>query len=228
MNANNFYIEPLAKNSLKTMAEFVVAENFIHHEGTHYSVHQNEINNVIKEEETLFETSASFVAKNELDQIVGSIRVSKWNFIDNLPFEKLFNLSPVQIMLDFGKTEVWHIGRFAIKSGVRQITLFKQLMMNAIAPICQNKKSIAFAECDSKLLRTLKLLGIEVNIVGTPIYYLGSQTIPIAITSEGLSGFYNKNIHLLARDKHIETAHYPYNLYESIVLTQQSKTYTLV
>jgi hypothetical protein len=91
---------------------------------------------------------------------------------------------------------IYHIGRFAIKKGVRDISLLKKLMVNAIAPICEHKDNIAFAECDSKLLRILNILGIKTDIIGESIEYLGSETIPIAMSYDGLIDFYVKNLHL--------------------------------
>lgn len=201
MNTRDFYIETLDNANLSEMAEFVVTENFKHHEDSVNVVETKQINNVIEEEKVLFNTSVTFIAKNKKMEMIGSIRVARWNFLDELPIEKLFNISPFQLMHRFTKSNVWHIGRFAIKSGIRQITLFKVLMINAIAPICENKNSIAFAECDSKLLRILKMLGIKVNVVGNPIYYLGSETIPIAMTYEGLINFYKKNSNLLKKEQ---------------------------
>jgi hypothetical protein len=70
-------------------------------------------------------------------------------------------------------------------------------MVSAIAPICEQKKGIAFAECDSKLLRIMNLLGIKTKIIGNSINYLGSETIPISMNYNGLKDFYIKNKHLL-------------------------------
>ena len=74
-------------------------------------------------------------------------------------------------------------------------------MVCAISPICKHKGNIAFAECDSKLLRILLLLGIKPTIVGESINYLGSETIPISLPYEGLIEFYEKNKHLILDNK---------------------------
>jgi hypothetical protein len=66
-------------------------------------------------------------------------------------------------------------------------------MICAIAPICEQKNGIAFAECDSKLLRIMNLLGIKAKVIGTSVHYLGSETIPIAMNYDGLKEFYNNN-----------------------------------
>lgn len=52
---------------------------------------------------------------------------------------------------------------------------------------------------------------------------------PDTMTYEGLIGFYNKNIALLSQEEHREESFDKSKyLSKSIVLTEQSKTYTLV
>ncbi len=70
-------------------------------------------------------------------------------------------------------------------------------MVCAIAPICEQKNGVAFAECDSKLLRIMSLLGIKAEIIGDSINYLGSETIPISMSYEGLKDFYFNNKYLV-------------------------------
>ncbi|MDD2618835.1 MAG: hypothetical protein PHT87_08590, partial [Bacteroidales bacterium] len=55
------------------------------------------------------------------------------------------------------------------------------------------QKGIVFAECDSKLLRTMKLMGIRVHSLGNGIEYLGSETIPVYSTYDDLVGFFREN-----------------------------------
>lgn len=98
---------------------------------------------------------------------------------------------------NFKKESIWHIGRFVIKRGVGNINLFKKLMVCAIAPICNDKTSIAFAECDSKLLRVILSLGIVAIPVDKAITYLGSETFPIMMNYNGLIDFYRNNKWLL-------------------------------
>ena len=180
------------------LAEFVVKENFNHHsdnqlpEGYH-----DDIESIFKEEVKYYENSKVFVSKDASGSIIGSIRVLKWNFIDVLPLQKIFGINPLLAINEPNINEIYHIGRFAIKKGVRDINLFKQLMVCAIAPICEQKGNIAFAEIDSKLLRVLRLLGIKANVIGESIDYLGSETIPVGMTYDGLIDFYNENKHLV-------------------------------
>lgn len=78
-------------------------------------------------------------------------------------------------------------------------------MVQAIAPICKNKNSIAFAECDSKLLRIMLAMGIKATVIGESVNYLGSETIPVCMTYEGLIDFYNDNKKLLLHTAEIKT-----------------------
>ncbi len=70
-------------------------------------------------------------------------------------------------------------------------------MTLAIGSVCEKEKNIAFAECDTKLLKILYLMGIEPTIIGTSKYYLGSETIPVLLVYDNLIKFYHKNEHLI-------------------------------
>lgn len=180
------------------LAEFVVKENFNHHTNNDLPEgYDEDIKSIYREEVNYYENAKVFVSKDSLGSISGSIRVLKWNFIDILPLQKIFGINPLYAINEPGINEIYHIGRFAIKKGIRDINLFKQLMVCAIAPICEQKGNIAFAEIDSKLLRVLNLLGIKTITIGESINYLGSETIPIGMTYSGLINFYNENKHLV-------------------------------
>ncbi len=187
------YLEILELNQIFNLAEFVVEENFKHHSNNALpNSFENDINAILDEEMGYIENSKIFVSKNSLGNILGSIRVLKWNYIDTLPLQKIFSINPL-LAVDNIPNDIWHIGRFAIRKGVRDVNLFKQLMVCAIAPVCKHIDNVAFAECDSKLLRTLYLLGIKATIIGKSVNYLGSETIPICMTYNGLIDFYTKN-----------------------------------
>jgi len=110
----------------------------------------------------------------------------------------MFGINPLLVPGGLAAKGIFHIGRFAINKEVKDVNLFKQLMVCAIAPICQDESNIAFAEIDSKLLRILSLLGIKAKIIGKSIHYLGSETIPVLMDYEGLSTFYNANKNLVS------------------------------
>lgn len=188
----------LATDELRTLAEFVVQENFNHHTASLLpDEYYQDIEAVFNEELQYSKNAKTFVFKNAEGEIEGAIRVLRWNYVDILPIQKIFNINPIEITGMSPLKKIWHIGRFAIKKGESDINLFKRLMVCAIKPICECENSVAFAECDSKLLRVLRILGIEVTVIGEAITYLGSETIPVYMTREGLLKFYRKNKHLL-------------------------------
>lgn len=187
------YFQKLESHQILELSKFVVSENMKHHTHVETSMHhQNEVYAIKEEEVGFFNNAQIFVAKNEFGNIIGSIRVLKWNYVDVLPIEKIFGIHPLMVKGGAQATNIYHIGRFAITKEAQDIHLFKKLMVLAIAPICNDKGSMAFAECDSKLLRILALLGIQYKVIGNPIHYLGSETIPICMNAEGLESFYAK------------------------------------
>lgn len=195
------YLEKLRTEEIINLSKFVVNENFKHHSGNALPKdYENDIQSIFKEELNYKKNAEIFVYKNYSGNIIGSIRVLEWNYIDVLPIQKIFNINPLLVIGGRPLNAIWHIGRFAINKEVSDINLFKKLMICAITPICKHKGNIAFAECDSKLLRILTLLGIESTIVGDSINYLGSETIPISMSCDGLIKFYNKNKSLVSKD----------------------------
>lgn len=223
------HLERLGTNEIINLSEFVVKENFKHHwkENLMSLDLDNDIQSIYSEEMKYLSNSEIFVAKDSLGDILGSIRVLKWNYIDVLPLQKIFGINPLLVIGDIKLNNIWHIGRFAIKKECKDINLFKKLMVCAIAPICKEEGNIAFAECDSKLLRILNLLGIKANVIGEPINYLGSETIPISMSYEGLIDFYNKNKNLVSSDilsKNLEADLLP----KSVVSSNQVVNYSFV
>ena len=197
MILSNNYLEKLQENQMYNLAEFVVQENFKHHSESNLPRnYKKDVSDICKEELDYYKNAKVFVSKDEYGAILGTIRVLQWNFTDVLPLQKIFGINPLLVIKNPNVNNIYHIGRFAIKKGVRDISLLKKLMVNAIAPICEHKDNIAFAECDSKLLRILNILGIKTDIIGESIEYLGSETIPIAMSYDGLIDFYVKNLHL--------------------------------
>lgn len=212
------YLERLEPSQILDLSEFIVKENFKHHSNNILPAgYKTEIDSIYNKEVMFFNNTEIFVAKNYLGVIVGSIRVLKWNYIDILPIQKIFGINPLMVSKNSTTNNVYHIGRFAIKREVGDINLFKQLIICAITPICSHKGNIAFAECDSKLLRILSLLGIKTTVIGESVNYLGSETIPIYLDYYGLIGFYNKNKTLVSKEvlNQTDTSR---SLQESVVL----------
>ena len=131
--------------------------------------------------------------------MVSSIRVFRWDKRTPTPMQKIFHISPLEKVRNAPETSFWHIGRFAIDStsGFSTITLFKQLMTLAIAPLLREDDSYMIAETDSHLLRVMNALGIETRQIGNPLIYLASETIPVCSSKKGLSKFYKKYYSLL-------------------------------
>lgn len=198
---NHYFLEKLPPDQLLDLAKFVVGENFNYHTNkTNLIDYKQEIDSIFKEEFSYSDGAQVFVYRDLSNSIVGSIRVLKWNYINILPIQKIFNIDVSELYDDNCLNPIWHIGRFAIRKNVRNINLFKQLMVCAIAPICHNKDAVAYAECDSKLFRTLHTLGINAQPLGEAIHYLGSKTIPIKMSYKGLINFYTKNRILVSDD----------------------------
>ncbi len=192
------HLSQINQNELYNMSKFVVTENFNHHANEVFPDHyQNDIDSVYKEEMEFLENSKIFAVKTNLGDLMGTIRVLKWDFVSPLPIQKMFGIDPFTCAEGNPINEIWHIGRFAIKTGVRDINLLKKLLVCAIAPVCDHKDNIVFVEIDAKLLRVLRLMGIKAKVVGESIEYLGSETIPICAPYSGLIDFYNENKHLV-------------------------------
>lgn len=125
--------------------------------------------------------------------MVGSVKVTQWNNNLVLPIQKLFNLCP-KVFQKNGVKSIWHIGRFAISKNEKEgARLLKKLITMAIYPICMEPNSIMVAECDSKFVKVLNLMGIKTEVLAPGIDYLGSETLPIYSTDVWLSAFLNKS-----------------------------------
>jgi hypothetical protein len=220
------YLEKLQENQLLDLAKFVVTENFKHHSKNCLPIeYQKDVNSIYREELDFYKNSDIYTSKNPSGSILGAIRVLKWNFTDVLPLQNIFGINPLLVINQSNINNIYHIGRFAIKKDLGDINLFKQLMVCAITPICKHKENIAFAECDSKLLRILNLLGIKTTVIGESINYLGSETIPIAMMYAGVINFYNENKHLVADVLKKSTDSYV--LPKSVVMSSKESNYTL-
>lgn len=214
------YLEKLQRGQLLDLAEFVVTENFKHHSNNNLPKdYRKDINDIYKEELKFYENSEVYATKDYSGSILGAIRILKWNYIDVLPLQKIFGINPLLALNTANINDIYHIGRFAVKKEVRDINLFKRLLVCVGELISTHKGNVAFAECDRKLLRILNLLGVKTTIVGESVNYLGSETIPIAMTYDGIIGFYNKNKYLL--DNNIKKSPDAHALPKSVVFDNQ-------
>ena len=188
------------QNELFKLSRFVVLENFKHHaDNVLPSTIQEEIDSIYQEELAYAKNAIVFMSKTRTGKVQGTIRSMRWDYRTPLPIQKMFGIDPTHYVCGLPQAEIWHIGRFAIKKGTRDIMLLKELMANAIEPVCQHPYNVAFAECDAKLLRIMRLMGIKAEVIGESIDYLGSETIPVLLPYEGLIEFYHQNKHLVSR-----------------------------
>lgn len=142
----------------------------------------------------MFDDSVICVAL-EGSEIVGSVKVTKWNDQITMPIEKLFSINPARFKNN-GVKSIWHIGRFAVSKTAKEgAKLLRKLIAIAIFPICCATDSIMLAECDSKFVRVLNLLGIKTEILANGIVYLGSETLPIYSTQKWLYNYLSHSIY---------------------------------
>ena len=195
-----YAIWQLSVHSLYQLAEFVVYQNHEHHTRRIGDNFQSEVLAVYKEELQYYERSQTLIATTVDGQIIGSIRLMNWDREQPLPMQTYFNLPSFKKTLPFS-TNIWHIGRLAVstKAGGSRLTLFKLLLLYAMRPIYESDNDIALAECDNKLLRIMRLMGIQVQSIGESMEYLGSGTTPVYATRDGLANFFNKNRWLMDR-----------------------------
>lgn len=194
----DYCIYKVDKTYIRAISDFVVNANYMHHFNSSQSVPVEEIETICQEELSYAGSSFLYIAENNDNEMIGCIRLLKWDKKKRLPMEKLFDIQPSLLLADPCNSSIWHVGRFAVHycKGFSHISLFKQLMVLAIAPICKEDTGYMLAECDSKLLRVMNILGIETEKLKEGINYLGSETIPVVANRSGLISFYNRHKYL--------------------------------
>ncbi len=200
-SCSDYTIFRAGTDRLHDVARFVVTQNYNHHSSEPIpDTAQREIEDIYREELSYSgDYSAYFIVRDKEGKIIGSIRVFRWDKKTPTPMQKIFHISPLEKVGNTPGTSFWHIGRFAIDSasGFSTVTLFKQLMTLAVAPILREDDSYMIAETDSHLLRVMNALGIETQQIGNPLVYLASETIPVYSSKKGLTKFYQRSYPLL-------------------------------
>lgn len=198
----NITLWQIERASLPEVARFVVNENYKHHksEKTDIRNFSKDYSSVLVEEDAFFEYSSTIVAKNKFGCVVGAIRITNWNNNPHmLPLTKIFGdgiVNPQELLNSYH--HLWHVGRFAIKQEYGNTgKLFKLLMLYAISPIFQYSQGVLLAEADEKLLRVMKALRIDAHPLSQGKEYIGSMTIPMMVTKEGLTEFMLRNIFMV-------------------------------
>ncbi|MDN3606425.1 N-acyl amino acid synthase FeeM domain-containing protein [Kaistella yonginensis] len=188
----------MCHENVDELIHFVINENHLHHREIVTVEQINSTRQLLCTEEKQYVNSQIFVAMSD-SIICGSIRIFQKTVTQILPIEKIFNIN-VEDLVGAG-TPIYHIGRFAVSKGAdkRGFHIFKTLIALALQVAQQGQGGIVFAECDVKLLRTIRLLGIEAESIGAPILYLGSETVPIKLPWAGYQVFLEKNKNVLNR-----------------------------
>lgn len=189
----------MCHEKIDELIHFVINENHLHHREVLKAEDINSVRQILCAEEKQYFNSHIFVATSN-NIICGSIRIFQKTATQILPIEKNFNIN-VEDLAGAG-IPIYHIGRFAVSKGAdkRGFRIFKTLMVLALNVATREKGGTVFAECDVKLLRTIRLLGIEAEAIGAPIHYLGSETIPIRLPWTGYQSFLNRNRDLLRNE----------------------------
>ena len=205
--SSNYSIHELNTGTINIfeLSKFIVIENYNHHHATHKMDNiEEEIKAILMEEVLYAKHSKYYIAYDSSIKMIGTIRIMKWDKQCILPIQEKFHINPLtDINCLCNNSTIWHIGRFAISSSkqIQGITLFKQLLVYALTPLYENIADIIIAECDSKLVRVLSALGIEINTLGKSHHYLGSETVPLYLTHNGIVNFYEKHKELVKSTK---------------------------
>ena len=199
---HNIEYYTMCHENVDELIHFVINENHLHHREIVTAEQINSTRQLLYAEEKQYFNSHIFVAMSN-NIICGSIRIFQKTPTQILPIEKIFNIN-VDDLARAG-APIYHIGRFAVSKGAdkRGFHIFKTLIALALQVAQQGQGGIVFAECDVKLLRTIRLLGIEAEAIGKPILYLGSETVPIKLPWAGYQVFLEKSKNVLDRELQI-------------------------
>ena len=126
---------------MMALARFVAEENRKHH-CKQIVMDMTEVESIYAEEKA-YPNSYIYIAKDNADKVVGTIRTFKWDKKTTLPIEKMFGVNPIRCINESTECNYWHVGRFAIDSfsGIHTLTLFKQLMFLAVRHIVSDTNS---------------------------------------------------------------------------------------
>lgn len=194
-----FSLWAVSYEGLPHFAEFVSDANFEIHQGK--KAPREEIENFIFHENELFKHSFFYAVKLKTGEYVGAVRITLWDGKFALPMSREFGVDINKILRDrnLNPTEIWHIARLAVNSpdnAKNRLTaqernfVLKTLLARVISIICRYEDNVMLAECDERFLQMTPRIGIVNNeVVGDPVMYLGSKTIPVINTAKNLSSF---------------------------------------
>lgn len=121
-------------------------------------------------------TESIFCVVLKKHKVVGYVKVTRNKNIA-LTMQTLFNFCP-EVFEQDGIQSIWHSGRFAlVKSEKEGAKLLRKLITMAIYPIYSEPNSIMLAECDSKFVKVLNLIGIKTEVLAHSIHYLPERDL---------------------------------------------------
>ncbi|WP_324755842.1 hypothetical protein [Sphingobacterium thalpophilum] len=193
----NYYFTKLRKDELPDLIDFYLRATQEHYKLSAYSEqdYQTDYASLIGEDLVFFDQSEYYVLRSKTDNgIYASIRITYWDKETNLSIQKLFAIKTEDLLLP-DIENFWHIGRFVISGRIagNRINILKKMLFDAFYVPYSLEAGLIIAECDRKVVNTLRKLEIESYQLGDPIIYLYSETLPIYIRSEWLEVFIQKN-----------------------------------
>lgn len=193
----NYYFTKLNSTEIPELIHFYLVTTQEHYKLDQYSSqdYHKDYESLIREDVVFFEQSIYYVLRNKIDHgIQASIRITYWDKQTPLPIQKLFNIKTDDLLIP-NIDNFWHIGRFVISGKIigNRIHILKKMLYDAFYAPYTLGKGLIIAECDRKVVNTLRKLEIETYQLGNPIIYLYSETLPIYIRSEWLETFIQKN-----------------------------------
>lgn len=184
---------------IKELVSYVIRENYLHHGVQKDAAERESETAALCAEEAQYTDSHIFAAMAG-NRICGTIRICKKLPGQVLPLEKMYGIDVWTLVP--ADTSVYHIGRFAVSKGAdgSGIRVLKTLMALALHVADNDHTGTVFAECDRKLLRTVRQLGIEAEAIGKPVFYLGSETVPVQMPRDSYQKFLDANAALLREE----------------------------
>ncbi len=193
----NYYFTQLNSAELPELIHFYLVTTQEHYKLHEYSEQDYHIDykSLIGEDLVFFDQSIYYVLRSKVDnEIQASIRITYWDKETCLPIQKLFDIKTEDLLIP-EVDHFWHIGRFVISGKIigNQINILKKMLFDAFYGPYSLGSGLVIAECDRKVVNTLRKLEIESYQLGDPIIYLYSETLPIYIKSQWLETFIQKN-----------------------------------
>jgi len=193
----NYYFTKLNSAELPELIHFYLITTQEHYKPDGYSEqdYHTDYKALIGEDSAFFDQSIYYVLRSKINnEIHASIRITYWDKEICLPIQKLFDIKTEDLLIP-EVDNFWHIGRFVISGKIigNRINILKKMLFDAFYGPYSLGNGLVIAECDRKVVNTLRKLEIESYQLGDPIIYFYSETLPIYIKSQWLETFIQKN-----------------------------------